>query len=1040
MLNNRADFHTRREFEDPTVLSVNRVDAHTRWGAFESDADAATGRVGSSRFMLDLSGTYRFRLYSRPADVDDFYRVDYDDSAFCDIPVPSNWEVEGHGEPIYTNVVYPFKPGDGSALIKANTDKPPVPNPPFIPENNPTGCYRRWFTLPDEYVGRRAILRFEGVETAYYLWVNGSPVGYSQDSKLPSEFDVTDFIKPGKNLMALEAVRFADTTYLEDQDYWYLSGIYRGVWLISKPAHHIFDINAQVHYSPDFGNGDIRCDVRVSRVTGYADCKVRARLYDAAGALMAEGISPVAARAEYRNDRVPSAATARINMHLNSVAAWSPESPALYTLTATLIAPDGNECDFEGVKVGFKDIRIQGGVLYMNGKRLVLYGVNRHEHCLEHGRAVPEEHLKKELREMKRMNINAIRTCHYPDSPRFYELCDEMGLLVICECDIETHGVAGQLSHDPAYAPFYVERAMRMVLNYKNHACIYSWSLGNESGCGPNHAAMYGFIKEYDKTRICQYEAGNPEKNQSDIRGNMYAQYSDILKMLADTRDDRPIILVEYLYQIRSSGGGLERFMELCDKYERFQGGFVWDWQDKGLLGRLPDGTTFPAYGGDFGESVVESNVGTGAPPFMTNNGIVCSDLTWKPVAYEVKQAYAPIWIRKPERLSGWSIEIPEDEFEVVNRCQVRSTGAFSAAAYLRENGRIIAKQPFPLPDLKPLERANVRFSMPHERRAGCEYSLELSVTERSTGYEAARWHFDLSAGEAVMQPNRHPGAPLTVEESDETCLIKGDGFDMELNTRTGELIALRKNGDVYLSGGLPCFDRPYTGLDADEGWGWYNVYLKLRAAKLHLTALNIYPSARAVTVEIEYALKGVSASEARVRYTVYPDGEIRVDFSAHIDRSVGGVPRAGLEFTVPAGFEQLDYYGYGPNSSYPDMKLSSAPGEYSSTVDAQHFPFNPPSECGGHESTRWLTLTNAQTHIKISAAKPFHFDAHHSTIKDYQQARHDHALPRRPETTLHIDAAHEGTGSNMAWSTAIDEANWLFGGDFEQSFVIGLK
>ena len=277
MLNNRADFHTRREFEDPTVLSVNRVDAHTRWGAFESDADAATGRVGSSRFMLDLSGTYRFRLYSRPADVDDFYRVDYDDSAFCDIPVPSNWEVEGHGEPIYTNVVYPFKPGDGSALIKANADKPPVPNPPFIPENNPTGCYRRWFTLPDEYVGRRAILRFEGVETAYYLWVNGSPVGYSQDSKLPSEFDVTDFIKPGKNLIALEVVRFADTTYLEDQDYWYLSGIYRGVWLISKPAHHIFDINAQVHYSPDFGNGDIRCDVRVSRVPGYADCKSEAK-------------------------------------------------------------------------------------------------------------------------------------------------------------------------------------------------------------------------------------------------------------------------------------------------------------------------------------------------------------------------------------------------------------------------------------------------------------------------------------------------------------------------------------------------------------------------------------------------------------------------------------------------------------------------------------------------------------------------------------------------------------------------------------------
>ena len=394
------------------------------------------------------------------------------------------------------------------------------------------------------FEGRRLILRFEGAETAYYLWLNGRSRRLLPGQQTPlSEFDVTEAAQSpaGTCSSAAGECDFADTTYLEDQDYWYLSGIYRGVWLISKPAHHIFDINAQVHYSPDFGNGDIRCDVRVSRVTGYADCKVRARLYDAAGALMAEGISPVAARAEYRNDRVPSAATARINMHLNSVAAWSPESPALYTLTATLIAPDGNECDFEGVKVGFKDIRIQGGVLYMNGKRLVLYGVNRHEHCLEHGRAVPEEHLKKELREMKRMNVNAVRTCHYPDSPRLVRAvrsrCGYLaGVRVRYWRRTAWRGSPDARPRVGAGVPCRPRRAHGAATTKTMPASIPGRS-ATRAAAGPNHAAMYGFIKEYDPTRLCQYEAGEPGKNQSRRpRQHVRCECSDILEMLASPR------------------------------------------------------------------------------------------------------------------------------------------------------------------------------------------------------------------------------------------------------------------------------------------------------------------------------------------------------------------------------------------------------------------------------------------------------------------------------------------------------------------------
>lgn len=1039
MLNNRQDFHIRREFENPEVLSVNRMEAHTRWGAFASESEAAAGGVGASRYVHSLNGTYRFRLYDAPEQVDDFFRVDYDDAGFCDIPVPANWEVEGHGEPIYTNVSYPFQPDDaGAPLMEARVGAPLVPNPPHVPAKNPTGCYRREFDLPECFEGRRTYLRFEGVETAYYLWVNGRPVGYSQDSKLPSEFDVTDFVRPGRNLMALEVVRFADTTYLEDQDYWYLSGIYRDVWLISKPERHIFDIKAQVSADARMQTGCVQCDVRVNRTARYADAQVRVRLYDGEGACVAEGTSRVEASAEYRTDRRPSAATARVVLAPGRVRLWSPETPALYTLTATLIDPDGCECDFESCRIGFKSIEIKGGVLYMNGRRLTLFGVNRHEHCLEHGRAVPEEHLRRELAEMKRMNINAIRTCHYPDSPRFYELCDEMGLLVICECDLETHGVAGQLSHDPAYAPFYVERAMRMAVNYKNHACIYSWSLGNESGCGANHAAMYGFIKEYDPTRICQYEAGMPGPNQSDIRGNMYATYDQILGMLADTRDTRPIILVEYLYQIRASGGGMERFMELVDGYERFQGGFIWDWQDKGLMATAPDGQRFPAYGGDFGESWVEDCATNGVPPFMTNNGIVRSDLVWKPVAYDVKQAYAPVRVRRPLRASGWHTLIPEDSFEVLNRCLERRLSEYAAVARLREDGLVIAEAEFPLPDLGPGERANVSFALPHERRPGCEYALEISVSERATGSEVAVWPFELSAGEAVAQKRCSSGAPLSVEYAGDELTVRGADFAARFDRASGALTAYERAGVSYLSGGLPCFDRPYTGLDADPGWGWYNAYAPLRAARLELADCNVLESAAAVTVELSYVLGGVPGSRAGVRYTVYASGALRVDFDAHMDKALGALPRAGLEFTVPAGFEALRYYGLGPGASYSDMKLACVPGVFATTVEAQHFAFNPPSECGGHEETRWLELGDGAGHaLRVTGVGRFHFDAHHNTVADYQAARHEHELKRRAEVTLHLDAAHEGIGSNMAWSTAIDERAWLSGGDFARSFII---
>jgi beta-galactosidase len=693
--------------------------------------------------MQSLNGSRRCKTSRNPDAADDFYKPGYRAEGFSPITVPGNWELQGFDKPIYTNVVYPWKlDKDAGYSLQAKKGEW-VPNPPFTPQDyNTTGCYRLSFTVPETFKGRETYIRFEGVETVYYLWVNGRPVGYSQDSKLPSEFNISSFIQEGENLLALEVIRFADSTYIEDQDYWYLCGIYRNVWLVSKPALHITDW--KIAALPDeAGGGVLSADIAVSRVPLFAESRVRLALYDGKTKL-AEGEGEVRAAAEYRTDRFPTANTGRVILKLDSVQKWSPASPALYTAVITLLDGRGKAADFESSRIGFKKIEVRSGVVYLNGERLLIQGVNRHEHCWRGGRAVPPEHMREEIIQMKRMNINAVRTCHYPDSPDWYDLCDELGILLVCETNLETHGVSGGLSHNPAYALVFLERAMRMALNYKNHVSIYAWSLGNESGTGANHAAMYGFIKEFDPTRLCQYEAGEPGKNISDIRGNMYAPVDKILRMLSDPEDSRPIILVEYLYQISNSGGGLDNFLRLTSEYARFQGGFVWDWQDKCLVGKTADGKEFFAYGGDFDEAFAEESV----PRFMTCNGVVLPDLRWKPVAHELKAAYCPLRFERPYR-GAWEKD-GGDTYVVrrVNLLHGSEGDELECIAVAREDGKIIAEKTLALPVLKTGEEALIEVPFPAEKQPGREYTLTFSLRLKNArfyapqGYEAGAWQF----------------------------------------------------------------------------------------------------------------------------------------------------------------------------------------------------------------------------------------------------------------------------------------------------------
>ena len=1099
-MNNRMNFHSVPDWKTIDVTAIGRIPSHTPWYAYESEEAARTFSQEPSRYRRSLNGEYSFRLYACPEEAEDFFLPEYDASDWGTIPVPGSWELQPGGDPIYTNHVYPWSYDlQEDCMITPSKDSPGVPNPPYIPSQNPTGCYRFEFTVPEDFDGRDTYLHFDGVEAAFYVWVNGTPVGYSEDSKLPCEFRITDSVKPGRNLLALQVMKFASSTYLEDQDYWHLSGIHRSVWLLSKPALCIEDY--KIIAEPDLyrGGGSVSVDISISRKPYFADYTVKAAIYDSNDVQIACSSATVWAQADYRTDNRPTANTGRVEFTLDTVSLWTTESPTLYTMTITLIDPNGTACDFEACRFGFKKLEVKHGVVYLNGTRLIIRGVNRHDHCLRTGRTVSREHMIEEIRQMKRMNINSVRTCHYPDNPMWYDLCDEYGILLICECNLETHGVMGALTHNPMYVTNFVERAMRMVTAYKNHVSIYSWSLGNESGTGANHAAMYGFIKEYDKTRLCQYEAGSPDRNISDVRGNMYAPIEQIMELLCDPEDERPIILVEYLYQIRNSGGGLHKFRSLIERFPRFQGGYIWDWQDKCLLAKTADGEEFFGYGGDFGESHVDPT----SPNYMTNNGIVLADLTWKPVAYETKQAYCPVWVEEiiPRGFSQNGVR--RDSYIIKNRSLCTLPGPYRLTAALRENGVVVCELPIALPDLAPMKDASITPVFPYEKKAGCEYFVEFTwnqIPERwyaeadyevgfrqyslpnrnlfggaasdavpDTGSNAAPASIRLTESDTEYQISARllPSAASSERSCDSDAASSARSLQLAIRKSDGRITQLTVNGVPRLvSGPVICTERGLTGLDAEPTWGWHRSYRRFSGltctagtpelltapAPASSAAFRCSDSAPStafhcsdptssatfhcsdpasvfcshIRVTVPYTLTdadGTVPACGTIAYDITAAG-IHVDFTFRTDPATyTALPRAGLEFILPAGFERLTYYGSGEIETYSDRMLAGRIQLCRSTVAEQHVPFSPTSETGGHEQTRFLTLANEQGEtITVTGDRPFHFDVHHSSVEEYRAARHEHELVTHPEIWLHIDALHAPIGSDMAWSTVICE------------------
>lgn len=1063
-------FHQKPDYQNHQVTAVNRELSHSPWGAYESE-EQARKREGSAN-QLSLDGIWQFALCDSAETLPtDFYK-DANSVEWKDIQVPGNWELQGFDKPVYTNVVYPFAMKEKAPYLVRASELQSVPEQynyqidGTLPDNH-VGLYRKEVELPENFSKRDLFLHFDGVESAYYLYVNGKPVGYSQDSKLPSAFDVTDYLKSGKNTIVLAVFRFCDGTWLEDQDYFHISGIYRSVSLMAKPKQRIRDW--KVDATPEGHGGTIQARCFVNRFVGYADYQVKVSVFDgdtlcAEEVAMIDVSSPIygmgsrwGIQAQFP---LPECATCSIS--LPKVKRWNVDTPHLYTVVFTLLTPDGKAVDFESARVGFRKISMENNVIQLNGKRIVFRGVNRHEHEFMGGRTITREHMIREIKLMKQLNFNAVRTCHYPDMPLWYDLCDEYGLMLVCETNLETHGTAGEITNRPDWAEAMLERAIRMVLAHKNHASIVSWSLGNESGYGPGHAAMANWIREYDSTRLVQYENNDPGAIASDIKCTMYPPIDRLLSMIADNEDRRPIVMVEYAYQIANTTGDYGQFNELAEKYDIFQGGFVWDWQDKCLPAVNENGETYFGFGGDWEESVVDWAV----PTYMCANGVVLPDLTPKPCAWEMKQGHTPVLVELLNQQTGCFVLknrtqgiLTQDLFvsyqlevagEVVKQgeCQPvlpRNNREASALVY-GEQVNPLTISPVHLKEGEWL--FTVDFSSLKECQNEVYCSIQVSTTKEyvwsKAGMEITQKQFMIK-GAASIQPVAPTERLVSTEKNDEMLAIKGEDFAVAFDLTENLLTSYQKNGTIYLQKmGKELFSRGRSGLHLEGRW-WGRAQAGFSSfAESALTRTTLghdlakNESGTAVTLTLRSKLSGEKGEIfTRTTYTIDGNGVMQVGYLADMDENYDVVPRVGLELVVPEGFEMLEWYGRGGMESYCDRKAAAPIGKHHSTVEETHFPFVPVSHNGTHADTRSLTLKNDAGNKLTVTGSPFYFTAHHNTVADYWNASHEHELLRRPEIYLHVDGFHSGIGGDMAWSTEINDSDILHAGSFRYNFVV---
>ena len=988
-------------WKDASVNQQNREPRRAHFFGFESEDKAKGDKEASERF-LSMEGKWKFNFVKNHQDAPQgFYALKYDDSKWVDFPVPGLFEMEGYGDKIYKNMGYAW----------CTTFKN---NPPYVGEtNNYTGSYRRTFDLPQNWKGQEVYFHVGSATSNLSVWVNGKYVGYSEDSKVAAEFNITKYLKPGKNLIAMQIMRWCDGSYLEDQDFWRFTGIAREVYLYATPKVHVKDITIGQDYQQ--GNGLLSVDVKLA---GKAN--LEASLYDAAGNAVAEGLK----------FNVSS-----LSFNVPSAKAWTAETPNLYTLFIYL--KQGNKTlEVIKKKIGFRHIEIKGGQLLVNGQPILIKGADRHELDPDGGYIVPVSRMIQDIKIMKQLNINAVRTCHYPDDPRWYDLCDEYGIYLTAESNLESHGMGYRehtLAKNPEFAKAHIERQEGNVITYKNHPSIIVWSLGNEAGYGVNFEKAYDWVKAYDKTRPCQFEQARHD-GKTDIFCPMYMGYEDCEKY-AQTDNPRPLIQCEYAHAMGNSMGGFKEYWDIIRKYPKYQGGYIWDFVDQGLRDKSKiTGKEIFTFGGDYGRYPASDHN-------FNCNGIIAPDRRLNPHAHEVQYYYQNVWVTDKGLKEGRFEVYNENFFKTLDDLELEwFVGGASAGKAHHHGGARPEGMTFghggkiDISGIAPQQRkviADEAMKQTIERVLGHHGDMEIFVIFQFKSKEAqplidkgqvmARQQFALTNYQFPELSTVN--SQLSTEETESYVKLDAAGTTLTIGKWSGWIDYLDVDGKEMLEDRqsiVPEFWRAPT--DNDYGAGLQHRLGVWKNPQMKLKSVNVDGN----TVVSTFDMPDVKAT-LTMTYTLTAEGEVIVRQQLATDKEAKIMPmfRYGMQLQMPKEFDAISYYGRGPVENYIDRNSSEFLGVYGGKVQDEYYPYVRPQESGNHTDVRWFRVMNAQGEglefysnapMEASALKFLTEDLDDGLTKDKKIDRHSGDLIERPQTQVHIQKRQMGLGCVNSW------------------------
>ncbi len=993
-----------RDWENEQIIGINKESARATFIPYNSREKALKGDRYRSENLQLLNGKWHFNWSSNP-DVrpDDFYAEDYDVSAWDQIDVPSNWQLHGYGKAIYTNNIYPFK-----------SDPPYVTSQPedttwyAYHHRNPVGSYRRTFTVPENWNEKEIFIHFDGVSSAFYIWINGVKVGYSQGSMTPAEFNISQYLRKGENNIAVEVYRLSDGSYLEDQDFWRLSGIFRPVYLWAQNSVGIQDFFVQAQLDSDYQNGQLKFEVDICNRSGKnaKGYTVEALLFDTNQQLVQVNTEMVSEKITVsKQDQVKLKIETKIYRPLK----WTAEHPNLYTLVLELKNKKGTVVDRTSTRIGFRNIEVgPKGELMINGKSVLLKGVNRHEHHPEFGRAVTVESMVEDIRLMKLYNINAVRTSHYPNDPRWYELCNKYGIYLMDEANVEAHGLYGKPGiTEPGYLPSWekahIDRAISMVERDKNHPSVIIWSHGNESGSGPTFQKMYDAIKGRDTSRLVHYEV---MWEPADMDSNMYPSVDYIISQ-GERNIARPYVMCEYGHAMGNACGNIKEYWDAVRQHPRIIGGFIWDWVDQGLNTTDENGKHYWYYGGTFGDYPNSGN--------FCLNGLVLPDRSTSPKLDEIKRQYQNFW--------ATPIDLETGKVELYNEFNFTNLNQYDLVWEVSMDGQVEQSGSFEPIDLKPGERKIV--DIPYTKItpvAGTVYHLTIRLKQKKAspmipaGHELAWEQFELPMKSAAQSIDLSAMNSLSVVENENIYSVKGDAFEIAFAKNTGAISSWLINGKevIHNDGLTPSLNVFRAPVDNDARSEWYR--LELNKLTNQLKSVKIISKVKGqVVIETinNYNNSKELCFSVNTQYTVLGNGYVNVSQTIlpHIGRV--GLPRMGMTLMLNERLDNLMWFGRGPMENYPDRKSGAAFGRFKSTVDEQFVSYVRPQSNGNKEETAWLTLTDEQGEgIMVVGDDQMAFSALHYTENDLDRADYINQLNPRKEVVLNIDYRQLGLGN----------------------------